>query len=138
MTAKVPDGVSLNLPPFEDWFAEIADEIGAVQGLLAERISDNPVKATEQLGKVEAWGARFSTLLADANSHLNTAKYQKLMKKEQGLTDLDREARMDHDVRTERRIRDIVKGLCEAINVRLMYGMSTRKQAAGETSHHAS
>jgi hypothetical protein len=133
-----PEGVSLKLAPFETWFGEIADEIETVQGLMAERISDVPTKLTEQLSQIEAWQSRFTTLLAEANSQLDRSKYQKLMKKDQGTTDLDRQTRLDYDVMNECRIRDIIKGLSESITNRLMYGMSTRKQSAGETSHHAS
>jgi len=130
--ARLPE-----LAEFADWFGEIADEIDAVQGLLSERLSDDAVILTEQMSSIEAWHARMNTLLADANSYLDLAQHRELMTIDRELTVLERETILNAKVVTERRVRNILLGLSESIRNRMILGMSSRKQSAGERSHHA-
>lgn len=128
----------LKLAPFVDWFMDIECEIKAVQGLMSERLSDSPAVLSQQLGKIEAWHARMTSLLADANSQLDRAEYQGMMTVDRELTVFERIITLKAKVITERRVRDIILGLCQSIKNRLILGMSSRKQNAGERSYFAS
>lgn len=125
------------LPEFEEWFVEIADEIEAVQGLLSERLSDDAVILTAQLAKVEAWSSRVVVLLAEANSQLDLAQHRAIQSMDRTARVFESEIELNTKVVTERRVRDILLGLSKSIETKLILGMSSRKQAAGEKSHHA-
>lgn len=123
-----------NVPGFGSWLEDVKVEIEQVQELVAEKLSDNPAVLYEQLAKVEAWHGRMTTMLAEANSFLDLAEYAALIPKQEGVTDVDRRVRQAAAVVNERKMRDIVEGLCQTIQTKLMLGMSLKKQSQGERS----
>lgn len=125
------------LPGFEAWLEENQMEIEQVQELLSDKMSDNPAVLYDQLVKIEAWHSRMTSLLADANAYLDLAERAALTQRSERETDLDRKVRQTAAVVNERRLRDILDGVCESIRTRLMLGMSLRKQNAGERSDWA-
>src|SRR5258708_5491614 len=119
---------------FVGWISDVTIEVEKVQEILSEKLSDNPLVLYQQLSQVEAWHGRMTSLLADANAYLDRAEFKALMPMSKELTDLDREVNRANAVVNERRIRDIIEGLCKSIDTRLMLGMSLRKQSQAEKS----
>ncbi len=132
--SKKPDvePIEAKLAPFEDWFLEVAYEIGTVQAFMQVRLSDNPSALTQQLTLAESWHARLTKLLADANAQLDLAEFRNNGTINREGTVFDRQLELKSLVVTERRIRDIVEGLVESIKNRLILGMSIGKANAGE------
>lgn len=124
------------LPGFTQWLEDNQMEIEQVQEILSDKLSDNPTILYEQLAKVEAWHGRCTSLLADANAYLDLAERVALSGRSERETDLDRKVRQNAAVVNERRIRDILDGICESIRTRLMLGMSLRRQNAGERTEY--
>jgi hypothetical protein len=120
--------------PFAAWIEDVKVEVEKVQEILTERLSDNPHTLYEQLSKAEAWHGRMTSILADANAYLDRAEFRALLPRSEKITDTDRKTHQANAVVNERRIRDIIEGLCKAIDTRLMLGMSLRKQNQGEKS----
>lgn len=120
--------------PFAVWIEDVAIEVEKVQEILSQRLSDNPHTLYEQLANAEAWHGRMTSLLADANAYLDRAEFKALIPRSEKITDVDRKINQANAVVNERRIRDIIEGLCKAIDTRLMLGMSLRKQSQGEKS----
>ena len=120
------------LPGFEQWLEANLMEIETVQEMLSDKLSDNPALLCESLARAEAWNARISSLLADANAFLDLAERAALSDRNDDWTDLDRRVNLKATVVNERRMRDIIAGIGEALKNRLILGMSLRKQSAGE------
>jgi hypothetical protein len=120
----------------DGWLAEHMPGLMEVQGLMAERLSDNPARLYEQLSKVEAWHSRINTMLADANARLDLAEYQAMMNLPGELKVDDKRICLRHAVANERRLRDILKGLADSIKNRCMLGMNLRNSNAGERSDY--
>jgi hypothetical protein len=130
---------SANLAPLQTgkkgvkvWLDDNLCEIEQVYEFLGTRLSDNPVELNNQLAEVEAWHARMTSLLADANSFLDLAERAALEPRSKEYTDLDRSVRHAAAVVNERRLRDKLEGLCSAIETRLTLGMSMMKRMSGE------
>lgn len=123
-------------PEFETWFDSEQGEIVVVNDLLALELSDNPVELTRQLVKIEAWNARMTSMLAWANSFLDAAERKNLLARSKDITDLDRDKFLADAVRDERRVRDILDGICNSIKNRLILGMALMKAQRAE--HHGS
>ena len=135
--AKNRDGSLKTLPGFDSWLDDNLVEIEMVQSILADRLSDNPSILAEQLSKAEAWHARATSLLADSNAYLDLAERAALADRNDHDTDLDRRTRQRAAVSQERRLRDILDGLCKSIETRLILGMSMLKRNAGERTDWA-
>lgn len=123
-------------PEFEVWFEACEPEVVVITDLLARELSDNPVELTRQLVQVEAWNARATSMLAWANSFLDGAERVNLLTRSKEITDLDREKFLADAVKDERRVRDILEGICNSIKNRLILGMALMKAQRGE--HHGS
>lgn len=122
----------LKLSGLDAWLGDNVVEVETVYGLLSEKLSDNPVELNEQLAKAEAWHARMTSLLADANTFLDLAEQAALAGRQEKLTDLDRKVNLAATVAQERRLRDKLDGICKSIDTRLMLGMSMVKRMSGE------
>lgn len=122
---------------FVQWAEDNLMEVEQAQALLAERLSDSPSVLYEQLAKVEAWQGRMTTLLADANAYLDMAERAALQSREERMTDLDRKVIQAAMVVNERRIRDILDGVCESIKTKLILGMSLSKQNYSERTAYS-
>lgn len=124
-------------PAFEAWATDRVAEVQELEGLLQERLSDNPVTLVDQLTLIEAWHPRIVRLLAEANTWLDLAEADQLMNIDRELTVLERETKLKARVATQRRTRNLIDGLAQCIRTRIMLGMSLRKAHTAETFHHA-
>ena len=120
------------LPDLGKWLEDVGPEIAVVQAMLRAPLSDNPRSLVEQLTEAESWYGRVMTLLADANSYLDLAEQEQLGLIDKSLTVLERQTALAAAVFQERRLRDILEGLAEALKNRTMLGMNLRRQAVGE------
>ena len=116
----------------DSWFLKALPEIQAVQKILEDRLSDNPTELYGQLCTVEAWHGRMTSLLADANARLDGAEYQALIALPEGVKGSARDITVANIVKKERRLRDILDGLCTTIKNRLILGESLRRQSNAE------
>lgn len=117
---------------FHEWWGGCYSEIDHVQNLLATNLSDAPAELALQLIEIEGWHGRMTTLLAEANSYLDLAERVALDERDESWTDLDRKVNLRAAVHEERRIRDVIDGIAEAIRLRLMLGMSLTKASTHE------
>lgn len=120
---------------FEDWALSVIPEIKYVQGLLQEKLSDNPAQLIGDLQAIECWYGRMTKLLAGANSYLDYNTNAELPEKEKGITDTDRKAIVEAAVHQERRLRDEMDGVVRAIELRISLGQSVIRANAGEARH---
>ncbi len=121
-----------SLPEFMAWLKDCQDELAVVQELLSERISDNPTVLAEQLSKIDAWHGRMTKLLADANAHLDLAERQAYYKVDKELFADEQKVNVAAEVWKERRLRDIIEGICKSIQNRCILGMASMKRNTGE------
>lgn len=121
---------------FEQWLSESTPQIGRVQAILAEPLTDIPGRITAQLCTVEAWGGRMNTLLSESNAWLDIAEHDALQKIDPELTVLERETILKNAVVQYRRYRDIIDGLCRAISTRISLGQSILRNATKEAGVH--
>jgi hypothetical protein len=116
------------------WLDSAQEGILEVQGILSEQLSDNPGQLQEQLAKAEVWYSRMSSLLADASARLAENEYQAILSVDGDLTAKVKELAAKAAVSRDRRLVDIINGLCKSITNRLMLGMNLRRVNAGERS----
>jgi len=109
-------------------------EIEEVQALLSQRLSDNPTRMKDQVLELEAHFARLTTILAEANSALDTARYKEMIAQPKDMTVFQKEIALDASVVAEREHRDILEGLCKAINQRVILCQSLMKAQSQERS----
>lgn len=107
------------VPPFIDYFERHLDEIKRVQAILETKLSDNPSILEEQFREVEAHYGRLTSILAWANSYLDLAERERVLPAGSGYTVHDSEVHLAAACARERRFRDIVNGLCEAVKTRI-------------------
>lgn len=124
------------LPPIEEWLGSNLCEVEAVQIMLRAPLSDNPRVLVEQLTQAEAWYGRVMTLLADANAYLDLAEYEHLTKIDRSLTVLERQTVLRALVVRERRLRDVLEGMGEALKNRGILGMSLMRANSAERASH--
>lgn len=106
------------------WLDQAQEGILEVQGILSEQLSYNPGKLQEQLAKAEVWYSRMSILLADATARLAENEYQAILAVKDDTTAKVKELAAKAAVSRDRRLVDILKGLCDSIKNRLILGMS--------------
>jgi len=116
----------------DSWILKALPEIQAVQKIMEDRLSNNPAKLYNQLCTVEAWHGRMTALLADANARLDESEYQALITLPEGVKGSARDITVANIVKKERRLRDILDGLCTSIKNRLILGESLRRQSNAE------
>jgi hypothetical protein len=75
-----------------------------------------------------------STLLADATARLTENEYQAILAVREDTTAKIKELAAKAAVSRDRRMVDIINGLCKSITNRLMLGMNLRRVNAGERS----
>lgn len=127
----------LNGETFTDWLERIMPEVSAVQTLMAQKLSDNPPTLTRQLMDAEAYYARTTNILAEANAWLDTEEYVALMNIDADLKVMEREIRLKAIVAQERMLRDKLTGLVDAIKNRTILGMAVMKAQSNEPRGHA-
>lgn len=108
-----------SVPPFLEYFERHIDEIKRVQLLLETKLSEHPGLLEEQFREAESHYGRMTSILAWAESYLDLAERGRLVPRDADFTDMDREVEMKAACARERRFRDIVSGLCEAIKMRV-------------------
>lgn len=118
---------------FASWLDKYRSEISLIQGLLAEPLEDNPVAMSQQLKKIERWYGRLTFLTANANAYLDGAENQAWQElPESKLTSEAKKAMIAAKVKDERKARDILNGLCHAIDRRVSLGQSLLRIAEKE------
>jgi hypothetical protein len=117
---------------FLKWVERSVEDLATVQDIMSQELSDAPAELQHQLTIIEAWHGRMTHMLAWANSFLDQAEQAALMVRHDDWTDLDRKTNLRAGVVEERRIRDILDGICEGIKNRLMLGMALMKAQTGE------
>ena len=113
-----------SFPSFQDYFEKCKSFIANVQDELTVSIAHDPVASDQQARTIESYRVGMREILAFADSYLDLAESEALKKlppRSKELTDLDRETRVAAAVSTERRFRDVVKGICESIDTRISY-----------------
>lgn len=106
-------------PPFNDYFERHLPEIKKVQSILETKLADAPALLEDQFREVEAYYGRMTSILAWADSYLDLAERQRLVARDADFTDVDRQVELRAACARERRFRDIVKGLRDAIETRI-------------------
>ncbi len=114
------------------WFEENKEEIKHVEGMLAEPLPAEPTMLDEMLRRLDSEYARMNSLYAETLSYYYVAKRLFLKSRKDKWTDLDREIHMRADTITERRLRDVLAGIVDAIKSKLILGMSIRKSYVSE------
>lgn len=120
MTTPKPTG------SFEDFVESHKTEITQVQAMLSSPMSDNPTELNAQLRAIEAQYARMVTIRAFADSFLDLKSYELLPGRDLG-TELDRKSKLEALVAPQRRFRDVLVGVCRAIEQRVSLGQSLIK-----------
>jgi hypothetical protein len=119
---------------FDRWVCDNALEIGNVQLLMAQPLSDEPQLLIRQMSEIEAQFERMNALFADAKSFYYLEKRASLVARANDITDLDRESIQKAAVANQRRVMDTLEGIVEAVRTRLMLGMNLRKTHVAERS----
>lgn len=127
---------NIQLQPFEGWLTFTLPFLTLVKETGIEKLSDEPGFLLSQLVKIEAYFAHLQYLLAEANAYLDVAEAERLVPKEPGITDIDREKQLAAAVVEERLVRDKIEGQCEFVKQRINLGQSILKyyQMLGLTS----
>lgn len=118
---------------FLDYYRDKNEEIKEVQSLLQIPLSDNHVHLNEQLREIEAWYGRLVTIHGWADYHLDRCEAFNVKPKDGKETADDRKVALANAVATQRRFRDVVEGLVEAVKNRVMLGMALLKAQANES-----
>lgn len=108
---------------FEAWKEKIRPDVGHMQKMLRQHLSDEPGTLVVQVADIEAWNGRAQFLLAEANGFLDRAKAAYLPLKEKG-TELERKTQLDANVVEFREARDKIEAIVETIKQRLIVGSS--------------
>lgn len=111
------------LEKFAEWEALVRDELHSVEMSLNHPLSDEPEALIADLAEIEAYNGRCGSLLAEANSFLDHAKYVLRPSKESG-TSFDRQIDLDNAVSPIRCVRDKLDAFCDSIKQRLILGES--------------
>lgn len=112
----------MNATPFEGWLLDnISDILHVQREVLSGPLSkgNNPEEMKEAAMDAEGWFSRMTTLLAEANAHLDVAEKTNKSEKVKGETDFDRQIDLASRCAVQRKLRDIVKGLCDGIEQRI-------------------
>ena len=112
---------------FADWKNFVETETAEPSFLLKSMLPDAPSELELELRKIEPWYGRLTTLLAQANSHLDKAEYDAASGRADSETMLDKKIRVKAATSEQRELRDKVKGIVDAIDNRLRLGMSLMK-----------
>ena len=129
---KYPLDVPLTNGVFDAWLKGHVLEIEHVQLLLAKPLSDEPEVLVRQLTEVEAWGERINSIYADSLSFYYLAKRKALVARNDDYTDMDRDAIQRAEIVNQRRVRDTLEGIVDAIRTRTILGMILRKAHVAE------
>ncbi len=113
---------------FIQWAGDHRPEVIRVRDLLGTPITDELWALRDHLVEVEAYNARMSTLLAEAERIFieATEREMRALGAGGGPTS-ERKVLVNFATRQERRVRDVLKGLCRAMEYRMMLGMSLLK-----------
>ena|SRR5690349_3219615 len=123
------------------WADKHRPEVIKMRELLDTAIPDELWELREHLVEVEAYNARMSTMLGEAERLFIEATHRELLALgDGGGATSERKVLVNFATKTERRVRDVIKGLCRAMEYRLMLGMSLLKTlntelAASNTTH---
>jgi len=110
------------------WAGNHRTEAAVVRELLRKPLSDQPVELRGQLVQVEAWNARITSLLADAESYLSEAEDREATAiSDAKMSPPEKRLRMRCQTRHERRVRDTLQGMAQSLEHRMMLGMSLMK-----------
>ncbi len=117
------------------WADKHRPEVVKVRDMLEVPIPDDLWILREQLVAVEAYHVRMGTMLADAERLLIEAEHRELLALGTGGGPTsERKTHVKFATKTERRVRDVVKSLCNAMQYRMMLGMSVMKGLNAELS----
>lgn len=110
-------------------------EVMNMRELLDHPIPDELWTLREHLVEVEAYNARMTSLLAEAEGMFIDAMERELRALgAAGGPTSERKVYLNFATKQERRVRDVLKGLCRAMEYRLMLGMSLLKTLNTELS----
>ena len=115
------------------WADTHRKEVTEMRGILDTPMPDELWALREQLVRVEAWNARMTALWAESERLLADAEEREMRALESwaGATS-ERRIHMKFETKQERRVRDVLKGLCRSMEYRLMLGMSGLKSLNAE------
>lgn len=113
----------MTLEDFTKWHEGIEEEMELVGRLLSDPLSDEPMELIQDLEQIEPWYSRLTLLLAEANSYLDTAKWNLLPPKGDRM-EADRKIELDSKVCNIRLVRDTIEGYLESIKQRIILGES--------------
>lgn len=110
------------------WADKHRPEVMKMRTMLDQPLGDDPWDIREHLVAVEAYNARLNTILADAEQFLIEAEKRELVALgDGGGATSERKVYTKFATKTERKVRDVVKGICRSMEARLMLGMSSMK-----------
>lgn len=111
---------------FSDWCAGVEPELKSVRRILSDKLSENPLVLDGQLRAIEAYYSRLSEMLADCNAFLTVSEERCMPERSAGPEDV-RKATMRAETVLERRMCEIINGMCKSIANRMTLGMSLLK-----------
>lgn len=117
----------MSLPAFADFATEHQTEVKKVQALLEEKLSDLPGMAEEQGRQAEAWIGRMATLEAFAQSYIEIKGREILQRYEQNAKVGIVEKHIEFETVDETRFHGVVKGLVDALKIRVSFVQSLIK-----------
>lgn len=123
-------------PTVDAWLKKHTPEIKNIQTMLLTELSDNPSVIVQQLVDIECWGSRASSLLAHSNFLLDLAEKRELSTIDKELKAIEREVALAAAVARERRLRDVLHGICDAIKTRISLGQSIIKLHSLDSMKH--
>lgn len=110
------------------WADSHRPEVMKMKTLLDQPLPDELWILRDHLVEVEAYNARMTSLLADGERMYTDAQYRELQALGAGGgATSERKVHVAFAVKQERKVRDVLKGLCRAMEYRLMLGMSLLK-----------
>lgn len=124
--------------PFEVYLETHLPLIKEIQGKLQTVLGATPESIEEQMRDIERYQSRTTDMAAFFNGYLDLAERQRLVPYDRGsYTDTDRAVELGAAVARERRVRDIVVGLSDAIKQRVNCCQSLLKHHQERFKHGA-
>ena len=109
---------------FVKFFEQHQEGINEINALLQVSLNDEPTILIKQINKIEGYFSYANYLYAYSEKFLSIAQGERLLPKCKDLSELDRKIKLEEMTVSEKRFRDIMEGIVNAINKRISWGQS--------------
>ena len=109
---------------FEEFLEQHQEGINEINTLLQVSLNDEPTVLIKQINKIEGYFSYANYLYAYSEKFLSIAQGHRLLPKCKDLSELDRKIKLEEMTVSEKKFRDIMEGIVNAINKRISWGQS--------------